>query len=88
MESIKILFSKLKDGTIKEMWEEWLWILHYAKKYKLEIVFYIVFGMSGTVLGLISSIASKNLIDVVTGYKTSSIFLVSTVMISMALFRW
>lgn len=87
MESIKILFSKLKDGTIKEMWEEWLWILHYAKKYKLEIVFYIVFGMSGTVLGLISSIASKNLIDVVTGYKTSSIFLVSTVMISMALFN-
>lgn len=87
MESIKILLSKLKDGTMKEMWDEWLWIFHYAKNYRLEMILYIFFGMAGTVLGLISSIASKHLIDAVTGYQTSNIILVSIVMVSMALFN-
>lgn len=87
MESIKIIIRKLKDGSISEMWEEWLWIIQYAKNYKMEIIFYICSGMFGTVMGLASSIASKKLIDIVTGYETSSIVFVSILIIAMSLFN-
>ena len=32
MESIKMLIEKIKDGSIKEMWEEIRWMFSYGKK--------------------------------------------------------
>ena len=62
MESIKIIIGKIKDGSIREMWDEFKWMMSYAKNYKKEIIFYIFLGMFSTVMTLISSIASKELI--------------------------
>ena len=75
MESIKIIINKWKDGTLRDIWEEWCWIYSYAKRYKKEIVFYIVLGLFGTVMGLGLSVVSKYMIDIVTGYDTSSLWL-------------
>ena len=86
MESIKIIIGKIKDGSIREMWDEFKWMMSYAKNYKKEIIFYIFLGMFSTVMTLISSIASKELIDVVTGHKISKAPLMAVVMISMSLF--
>lgn len=86
MESIKIIINKIKDGTIKEMWEEFKWMFGYAKKYKKEIVFYIFLGIFSTVMTLASSIASKELIDVVTGHDIKGAPLIAVIMIGMALF--
>ena len=86
MESIKIIINKIKDGTIKEMWEEFKWMFGYAKKYKKEIVFYIFLGIFSTVMTLASSISSKELIDVVTGHDIKGAPLIAVIMIGMALF--
>lgn len=86
MESIKIIIGKIKDGSIKEMWEEFKWMMSYAKNYKKEIIFYIFLGMFSTVMTLASSVASKELIDVVTGHNVAKAPLMAVVMISMALF--
>ena len=86
MESIKIIINKIKDGTIKEMWEEFKWMFGYDKKYKKEIVFYIFLGIFSTVMTLASSIASKELIDVVTGHDIKGAPLIAVIMIGMALF--
>ncbi|WP_455544010.1 ABC transporter ATP-binding protein [Intestinibacter sp.] len=86
MESIKIIISKIKDGSIKEMWEEFKWMMVYAKRYKKEILFYIFLGMFSTVMTLVSSVASKELIDVVTGHNVSKAPMMAIIMISMALF--
>ena len=86
MESIKIIINKIRDGSIKQMWIEFKWMFSYAKKYKKEIAFYIFLGMFSTVMSLVSSIASKELIDVVTGHNISGAPMIATVMISMALF--
>ena len=64
MESIKIIINKWKDGTLRDIWEEWCWIYSYAKRYKKEIVFYIVLGLFGTVMGLGLSVVSKYMIDI------------------------
>lgn len=86
VESIRILIEKFKDGSIKEMWEEFKWMFSYGKNYKKEIIFYTLLGLFSTVMSLISSVASKELIDIVTGHKTSKALTMAILMISMSLF--
>ena len=86
MLSLKILLSKIKDGTIKEMWEELMWIMSYTKNYKKEILFYIFLGIFSSVLTLMSSVFSKNLIDVVINKKVDQAPLMAILMILMSLF--
>lgn len=86
METIKTLISKWKDGTIVEVWETWKWILGYSNRYKKTIAFYLFLGVFSTVFSLISSIASKQLIDIVTGHMKDQMLVMAIVMVSMALF--
>ena len=86
MESLKIIIGKIKDGSIREMINEFKWMMSYAKNYKKEIIFYIFLGMFSTVMTLASSVASKELIDVVTGHNVSKAPLMAIIMVSMALF--
>ncbi len=86
METIKTLITKWKDGTITEVWEVWRWILSYSKRYKKTIAFYLFLGIFSTVFSLISSVASKQLIDIVTGHMKDRMVLMAVVMVSMALF--
>lgn len=80
IEYLKELIEKIKNGMLKEMYVEAKWISKYIYKYKWEVVFYIFLGILGTVLGLISSVFSKNLIDAVTGHDTENIgFIISTI---------
>lgn len=86
MESIKMLIRKIKDGSIHEMWEEFKWMCSYGKSYKKEIFFYICLGIFSTIMSLVSSIASKNLINIVTGIQTDKAASMAIIMVSMALF--
>ena len=86
MESIKMLIEKFKDGSIKEMWEEIRWMFSYGKNYKKEIVFYTILGVFSTVMSLISSVASKELLNIVTGIQTNRALEMAVLMVSMSLF--
>ena len=86
MESIKMLIEKFKDGSIKEIWEEIKWMFSYGKNYKKEIVFYTILGVFSTVMSLISSVASKELINIVTGIQTNRALEMAVLMVSMSLF--
>lgn len=86
MESLKLILEKIKDGSIKEMWEEFKWMFSYGKKYKKEIIFYTCLGLFSTVMTLVSSIASKELIDIVTGKKVDRALSMAILMVSMSLF--
>ena len=68
-ESLDILIGKWKDGTFGEIIDDWKWIFSYSKKYKGAIAFYIILGIFSTSMGLVGSVASKYLIDIITGYK-------------------
>ena len=76
---------KIKDGTLKEVLDDWKWIMHYSKKYKRAIIFYIILGMSGTTSGIIGAVASKYMIDIITGHDRSRLFLMASVMIAGSL---
>lgn len=85
-ESLEILVQKWKDGSLSEIIDDWKWIFSYSVRYKWAIAFYIVLGVLSTSLGLVGSVASKYLIDIITGYKTSKLAILVIVMVGSSLF--
>lgn len=85
-DSFRILLSRVKDGTFSEILDDWKWILGYSIRYKGAILFYVLMGVISTTFGLASSVASKYLIDIITGYQTSKLAILLIIMIGTALF--
>lgn len=53
-------------GILREHLKEWIWLGGYMKRYWLTIAFYIFIGIVGVVMGLVMSLAQRDLIDAVT----------------------
>lgn len=68
-----------------EMYVETKWMYQYAKRYWASICFYIAAGLFSTAMGLGGSVASKYLIDAVTGVRKSRIGVLAAVMVFMML---
>lgn len=85
-ETIEILFFRFKDGTFREILSDWKWIFSYSKKYKGAILFYVLLGIVSSSLGLISSVATKYLVDVITGYQTDKLVILIIIMVGGAVF--
>lgn len=84
--SINTLLNRWRDGTFGEIIDDWKWIFSYSARYKGAIIFYTLLGILSTSLGLISSIASKYAIDIITGRQTERLALLLTIMISSSVF--
>ena len=67
------IMDKIHDGLLRDIVAETVWIYRYAVRYKKGILLYILLGMTAIALGLGSSVASKYLIDAVTGHKDAII---------------
>ncbi len=85
-ESLDVLISRWKDGTFKEILDDWRWIFSYSISHKKAIAFYTILGIFSTTFGLIGSVASKYLIDIITGYETSKLWFVILLMAGSTLF--
>ncbi|MEE1113515.1 MAG: ABC transporter ATP-binding protein [Eubacterium sp.] len=83
-ESMDILIRRWKDGSFREILDDWKWIFSYSKRYKGAIIFYTAVGIISTTLGLAASIASKYLIDIITGYQTDKLWIALVIMIGSA----
>ena len=49
-----------------------LWIYQYGKHYWKSMLIYTLLGLTGTVVSLISSLISKDLVDIITGHQTGN----------------
>lgn len=85
MNFIKKVVKKIQEGMLQEMWEETKWMYQYAKRYKIAILFYILLGVVGTGMSLGGSVASKYLIDAVTGVDKRNIGYIVFLIIAMAI---
>lgn len=83
--SLKTLLQRWREGTFGEILADWKWIFSYSLKYKGAILLYTFLGIVSTSLGLISSVASKYTIDIVTGYQTNRLAVLLVVMIGSSL---
>lgn len=80
---IKFLIGRIKAGRLGEMWKQTLWIYQYARHYWLTMVFYTLLGMVGTVVALLTSLVSKDLVDIITGHQTGEIVKTFSIMIGL-----
>ncbi|MCI5689280.1 MAG: ABC transporter ATP-binding protein/permease, partial [Emergencia sp.] len=85
-QALKILFEKFGDGTYTDFIGDWKWIFSYSAKYRWIIVFYTVLGLVSSTLGLASSVISKYLIDIITGYQYSKLWILIVAMIGSTAF--
>ena len=84
-ESPGTLVSSWRDGTFSEIWADWKWIWGYTKRYRRAVWFYTILGVASSTLGLVSAVASKYSIDIITGYDSDHLWFIVTVMVASAL---
>lgn len=79
---VQTLLNKLDDGTFSDFFEDWKWIFSYSRKYTKVIIWYTIIGIISSTLGLVSSVASKYMIDIITRYQFEKLWLVAVIMVS------
>lgn len=84
-EALGTLLRRWREGTFGELLEDWRWILARTKRYKWAVACYLVLGVASASLGLVSAVASKYAIDIITGYQTSRLGAMAAVMVASAL---
>lgn len=70
MQRIRHITKRIQEGRLKELIAQWRWMGIYIKRYALLVVVYTLLGASGSVLGLGTSMVSKELVDVVSGQSS------------------
>ncbi len=80
--AVQFIIDKVDDGTFSEFFDDWKWIFSFSRKYKLPIIFYTCLGIFSTTLSLVSSVASKYMIDIITGYEFSKLWILASIMVS------
>lgn len=80
---VRFLIGRIKAGRLGEMWKQTLWIYQYARHYWLTMIFYTVLGMVGTVVALLISLVSKDLVDIITGHQTGELVKTFSIMIGL-----
>ena len=72
-ERLTFILKRIREGRLQEMWRETLWIYGYAKHYWPAMIFYTLLGLSGTLISLLSSFLSRDLVDIITGHQTGAL---------------
>ena len=85
-ESLQQLLNKIDDGTFSTFIDDWKWIFSYSKRYKKVIAFYLILGILSSTLGLVSSVVSKHLIDIIVGKKLDQLWVLVFMMIFSTVF--
>ena len=63
-ESLSILIGRIKDGTFREIIDDWKWIFGYTKRYKGAVVYYTVLGIASVCMGLLSTYITRPLLNI------------------------
>lgn len=82
---IRFYLRRIREGRLREMLLQTRWIYHYARRYKLHMLFYTLLGLTGTVVSLISSLLSRDLVDIVTGHSAGELLKTFVSMIVMTI---
>ena len=77
MSSVKHIIQRIKEGRLKQLIGELLWMYAYVRRYWGLIIVYVLLGASGSFLSLGTSVVSRDLVDTVTGVNSIEIIRVA-----------
>ena len=83
-EKILLIWKHLKQGTLKKMWKQTLWIYQYGRRYWKAMILYTLLGLVGTGVSLVSSLISRDLVDIITGHQTGKLISTFAAMIGFS----
>ena len=84
-DKLLLIQKHLKQGTLRKMWAQSKWILQYGRRYWKAMVLYTLLGIAGSGVSLISSLISKDLVDIITGHQTGKLLATFAAMIGFSL---
>ena len=73
MADVKRILDRIREGKLKELAGEWMWMHIYVRRYWWLIAVYTGLGSLGSFLGLGTSMVSRELVDAVTGTSGGAI---------------
>lgn len=82
---LQFYWKRIREGRLQEMYEQTLWLYSYVRTYWLSIVIYTAIGLSGTVISLITSLLSRDLVDIITGHNSTELIKTFVMYISFTL---
>ena len=83
-EKILLIWKHLKQGALKKMWQQTIWIYQYGRRYWKAMLLYTLLGLAGTGVSLISSLISRDLVDIITGHQTGKLLSTFAAMIGFS----
>lgn len=78
-------YRRIKEGRLSDFKKESIWIFSYGKKHILAIILYTIIGLSSVLLSLLSSLTSKDLVDIITGHDTGALLVTFCSLIGLQL---
>lgn len=85
MVKIRSIIKSGKNVDFQGLCKRMKWIYSYAKNYWKEMIIYVLIGFSGTVVGLLASFTSRDMVDIITGHKTGAVITTFCILIGVAL---
>ncbi len=70
---VQFYIRRIKEGRLKELFAQTVWLYSYVRRYWKSIIIYTLIGLTGTATSLISSIISKDMVDIITGHQTGAL---------------
>lgn len=64
-EFLRTIKQKVKEGTLRDVLQNWLWIWSFTRHRRTGVVLYTLCGIGSVGLGLVASVVSKYMIDAI-----------------------
>lgn len=84
-EKLAFFIRRIKEGRLKEMYRQTKWIYAYARRHWLAMIMYTALGMVSTVISLLASMVSRDLVDIITGHQTGALISTFCMMIGLGI---
>ena len=84
-EKLLFIWGRIKAGRLQEMWRQTRWIYQYVRQYWLVMILYTLLGMVSTIISLGTSLVSRDLVDIITGYRAGELVKTFCLMIGLGL---
>lgn len=79
---VQTIINTIDDGTFSDFLNDWKWIFSFSRQYKWAIALYTLMGILSSTLGLVSAVASKYMIDIITTRQVSRLWQLALIMIA------
>lgn len=85
-QAVRLLSRRIKEGTLREVLQDWKWILSLCRGHRWSILLYTLCGIGASIVGLASGVASKYLIDCIVSMDRQRLVPLAALMVLTAAF--